>query len=42
MAADSTASTAYHFDGAGVVVHACHLRGHVAYGVKGIVTVVSR
>ena len=42
VAADSDASTTYRFEAPGDVVYACHLPGHFAYGMKGIVTVVPR
>lgn len=33
--------TFYEFDEAGTVVYACHLPGHVAYGMQGTIQVVS-
>ena len=32
--------TFYEFDEPGTVVYACHLPGHVAYGMTGIIEVV--
>lgn len=37
-----TASTTYRFDEAGSVQFACHLPGHLAYGMSGFVEVVPR
>lgn len=34
------ALTFYEFDDAGTVVYACHLPGHVAYGMQGTIEVV--
>ncbi len=34
------ASTFYEFTEAGSIVYACHLPGHVAYGMEGTITVV--
>lgn len=33
-------TTEYRFDEPGTVVFACHLPGHLAYGMRGVVTVV--
>ncbi len=35
------AVTFYEFDEAGTVVYACHLPGHVAYGMEGTIEVVA-
>jgi uncharacterized cupredoxin-like copper-binding protein len=37
--AGTTAETTYRFDDVGEVVFACHLPRHLAYGMKGVVTV---
>jgi len=37
--AGSTASTTFTFPKPGKLVYACHLPGHFAYGMKGVVTV---
>ena len=37
---DTVASTFYEFTEAGSVVYACHLPGHVAYGMQGTIEVV--
>lgn len=37
---NETASTTYRFDTPGLVRYACHLRGHVGYGMEGTVLVV--
>ena len=37
---DQVASTFYEFTEAGSVVYACHLPGHVAYGMQGTIEVV--
>lgn len=39
---NATASTVYVFDEPGTVTFACHLPGHVAYGMTGTVEVVPR
>jgi uncharacterized cupredoxin-like copper-binding protein len=36
------ASTFYEFTEAGSIVYACHLPGHVAYGMEGTIEVVAR
>jgi uncharacterized cupredoxin-like copper-binding protein len=36
---NSTATTTYRFDEPGTVVFACHLPGHVEYGMEGVVLV---
>jgi uncharacterized cupredoxin-like copper-binding protein len=36
---DATAETFYRFDEAGTVLFACHLPGHFAYGMHGVVEV---
>jgi uncharacterized cupredoxin-like copper-binding protein len=35
-----TGETIYRFDRPGSVEYACHLPGHLAYGMKGEITVV--
>lgn len=37
--AGTTRSTAYRFDSPGTVQFACHLPGHLAYGMSGVVVV---
>ena len=37
---DETASTVYAFDEPGTVVFACHLPGHLAYGMEGEIVVI--
>lgn len=39
--AGATASTTFKFPKPGKLVYACHLPGHFAYGMKGVVSVVS-
>lgn len=38
--AGTTASTTFRFDTPGDVVFACHLPGHFAYGMRGVVRVI--
>jgi uncharacterized cupredoxin-like copper-binding protein len=38
---NAEADTTYRFDDAGEVVFACHLPGHFAYGMRGVVEVVA-
>ena len=38
--AGETRSTTFRFDRPGSVVYACHLPGHVAYGMEGTIEVV--
>lgn len=40
VAPGQTATTYYEFDQAGLVTYACHLPGHVAYGMAGEIEVV--
>ena len=40
VAPDQVASTYYEFTDAGSIVYACHLPGHVAYGMHGTIEVV--
>ena len=40
MAPGDQALTFYEFDEAGTIVYACHLPGHVAYGMQGTIEVV--
>ena len=40
--ARTTAETTYRFDRPGTVLFACHLPGHFAYGMQGVVRVSSR
>lgn len=40
VAPGQTATTYYEFDQAGLVTYACHLPGHVAYGMAGEIKVV--
>ena len=40
VAPGDRAMTFYEFDEAGTIVYACHLPGHVAYGMQGTIEVV--
>ena len=40
VAPDQVAATFYEFTEAGSIVYACHLPGHVAYGMQGTIEVV--
>ena len=40
VAPNAEATTSFRFDTPGEVVFACHLPGHFAYGMKGIVSVL--
>lgn len=40
VAAGEIAATTYRFDEPGSVRYACHLPGHVAYGMEGVIEVV--
>ena len=40
VAPDQVASTFYEFTDAGSIVYACHLPGHVAYGMQGTIEVI--
>ena len=40
VAPGQVASTFYEFTEAGSIVYACHLPGHVAYGMQGTIEVV--
>lgn len=41
VAPGATALTFYQFDAAGTVVYACHLPGHIAYGMRGEIEVIA-
>jgi uncharacterized cupredoxin-like copper-binding protein len=40
VGAHETGETIYRFDRPGAVEFACHLAGHLAYGMRGDITVV--
>lgn len=41
VAPGATSLTFYEFDAPGTVVYACHLPGHIAYGMRGTIEVVA-